>query len=191
MRISWRYPLIELVTAFLFLVSAWVFGPSLQFVASLAFVAILISLSGIDFDHQLLPDSLTYLLLWMGLALSLADVLIGPRDALLGAILGYVCLWVVYHAFRLLTGKEGMGHGDFKLLAALGAWVGWQLLPLIVVLSALTGAIVGIALLASRKSERGQPIPFGPFLAMAGWVALLFGDDLLQKYLVLSGLASG
>ena len=155
----------------------------------------LIALTGIDIDHQLLPDSITLPLLWAGL---LAAVLIGPqpgvplpvspRDAIIGAAAGYLSLWLVFHAFRLVTGKEGMGYGDFKLFAALGAWLGWKLLPLVILLSAATGAVLGILMIVLRGRDRAAPMPFGPYLAAAGWLAMLYGDTLVDGYLRISGL---
>jgi leader peptidase (prepilin peptidase)/N-methyltransferase len=193
--ISVRYPLIELATGLFSAAVAWHFGPDASAACALLLTWSLIALTGIDIDHQLLPDAITLPLLWAGL---LAAVLIGPvsgagipvspRDAILGAAAGYVSLWAVYHAFRLITGKEGMGYGDFKLFAALGAWLGWKLLPLIILLSAATGAVLGIALIVLRGRDRAAPLPFGPYLAAAGWLALLYGDELVSGYLRLSGL---
>ena len=155
----------------------------------------LIALTGIDIDHQLLPDGITLPLMWGGL---LAAVIVGPipgspipvpaRDAIIGAISGYASLWLVFHAFRLITGKEGMGYGDFKLFAALGAWLGWKLLPLVILLSAAAGAILGILMIVLRGRDRSAPIPFGPYLAAAGWIAMMYGDSLLEGYLRVSGL---
>jgi len=146
-------------------------------------------------DHQLLPDDITLPLLWAGL---LAAAAIGPaagaplpasaRDAVIGAAAGYVSLWLVYHAFRLITGKEGMGYGDFKLFAALGAWLGWKLLPLVILLSAATGAVLGILMIVLRGRDRAAPMPFGPYLAAAGWLAMLYGNELVSGYLRVSGL---
>ncbi len=193
--ISVRYPLVELATALLAAVVAWRFGFGAEALAAVALTFALIALSGIDIDTQYLPDSITLPLLWLGLVLSLfhgrfdTDVLfISPRDAIVGAIAGYLTLWTVYQVFKLATGKEGMGFGDFKLLAALGAWLGWQKLPLIILLSAVVGAIVGIALMALRKRGREVPIPFGPYLAAAGWVAMLWGDQIIGGYLNYAGL---
>jgi leader peptidase (prepilin peptidase) / N-methyltransferase len=152
-------------------------------------------MTGIDIDHQLLPDILTLPLMWLGL---LAAVVIGPtqglalpvspRDAILGAIAGYLSLWSVFHLFRLITGKEGMGYGDFKLFAALGAWMGWQSLLLIILLSAATGAFLGILMILLRGRDRAAPMPFGPYLAAAGWIAMLYGGQLVSGYLRVSGL---
>ena len=142
----------------------------------------------IDIEHQLLPDSLTLALLWLGLLLSLGHVFVGPEQAIIGAAAGYLSLWIVYQLFRLLTGKEGMGFGDFKLLAACGAWMGWKLLPLIILLSSLVGAVVGVAMILILGRDRQLPIPFGPYIAAAGWIALLWGEDLIQGYLQFAGL---
>jgi leader peptidase (prepilin peptidase)/N-methyltransferase len=193
-RISARYPAIELLCALLTAVTAWRFGYSPQAACAILITWFLLALTFIDLDHQLLPDSLTMPLLWLGLLASLAgwaspaaNLPVAPFDAIVGAAAGYLSLWSVYHAFRLLTGKVGMGYGDFKLLAALGAWLGWHMLLPIVLLSALVGALAGIALIVSRRHERGVPIPFGPFLAAAGWLALLFGPQLVHGYLNLYG----
>ena len=188
-KISARYPLIELLTAVLSAAVAWRFGASWEAIAGIVLTWMLIAISVIDIDHQLIPDSLSMPLLWIGLTLSLfsplagADVLfVAPTTSIVGALAGYLSLWSVYHAFRLITGKEGMGYGDFKLLAALGAWLGWQLLPLVVVLSAAVGATVGIALIVFRRHDRSVPIPFGPYLAAAGWIAMMFGQGIVDWY---------
>ena len=189
-RISPRYPIVELLTALLAGVIAWRFGFGWEAAAALLLTFALVAISAIDLDHQIIPDSISLPLVWIGLALSLwhplpgADVLfVAPKDAIVGALAGYLSLWSVYHLFRLLTGKEGMGYGDFKLLAALGAWLGWQMLPLVILLSALVGALVGIALIAFRRHDRNVPIPFGPYLAAAGWVALVCGEQIVDWYL--------
>ncbi len=187
-RISIRYPLVELLTACLSAVVAWQFGWGWELAAGLALTWILIALSGIDLDTQLLPDSITLPGLWLGLAFSLVPVFAAPVDAILGAIAGYLSLWLVYHAFRLATGKEGMGYGDFKLLALLGAWLGWSALPVIILLSALVGAVAGITMILALGRDRQLPIPFGPYLAGAGWLALLWEDTLVGAYLRWSGL---
>ncbi len=183
--ISLRYPLVEAATGLLSALVAWHFGASLLTLALLVFMWCLIALTMIDFDHQLLPDNITLPLLWLGLLVNtlLPAGLASPGDAVLGAGLGYLSLWSLYWAFKLLTGKEGMGYGDFKLLAALGAWMGWQSLLPIVILSSLVGAIVGISLLVLRGRDRNIPIPFGPYLAGAGAIALLWGDTLQRLYL--------
>ena len=188
--ISKRYPVIEAATAVLFLTVALHFGPSLQTLAALGLTAILITLTVIDFEHQLLPDDLTFLLLWIGLFASLFNLFTDPVSSIIGALAGYLSLWSVYHLFRLLTGKEGMGYGDFKLLAALGAWFGWQLLPLIILLSSLVGAVIGLLMIGLKRHKSSQPMPFGPFLAVAGWIALIWGDKIIDAYLRSSGLGS-
>lgn len=182
-RISLRYPVVESFTALLTVIVAWHFGFGWQACAGMALTWALIALAVIDLDHQLLPDDITLPFLWLGLLLSLAGVFVDTTDALIGAVVGYLSLWSVYHVFRLLTGKEGMGYGDFKLLALLGAWLGWQMLPLIILLSSLVGAAVGITLILVRGHDRNIPIPFGPYLAAAGWLALLWGDELTGLYL--------
>jgi len=188
--ISARYPLIEAATAVLSVVAAWHFGFGPQTAAALVLTWILIALAVIDFDHKLLPDVLTLPLMWLGLLLSLGSVFIDPHTSLIGAAAGYLSLWLVFKLFKLATGKEGMGYGDFKLLAALGAWMGWQLLPVVVMLSSVVGAVVGIALIALRGRDRSIPIPFGPYLASAGWLALLWGHELLNAYLRWAGLGA-
>lgn len=188
-KISFRYPVIELATALLFLVTALHFGPTIQFLAAMLLTGFLVALTGIDVDHQLLPDNLTLPLLWLGLVLSLFEVFVDPVSSIIGATAGYLSLWIVYHLFRLLTGKEGMGFGDFKLLAALGAWMGWQMLPLIILFSSLVGAVVGIVLMGLHRHQSGQPMPFGPFIAAAGWIALIWGEKILDYYLSASGLS--
>jgi len=187
-KISIRYPLIEFITALLSIMVAWHFGFTWPALAALFFTWALIALTMIDFDHQLLPDSITLPFLWLGLALSLWPVFVDSPTAIIGAIAGYLSLWIVYWAFKLITGKEGMGYGDFKLLALLGAWIGWQMLPVIILLSSAVGAVVGITLILLRGRNRNIPIPFGPYLAAAGWIALLWGDDISSAYLRFSGL---
>ncbi|MGE0581840.1 MAG: A24 family peptidase [Steroidobacteraceae bacterium] len=183
-RISVRYPLVELLTAILSATVAWRFGYTPQMGAAIALTWFLVALTFIDFDTQLLPDALTLPLLWLGLAASVAGYTpVGPREAIIGALAGYLSLWSVYHLFRLATGKEGMGYGDFKLLAALGAWLGWQMLLPIILLSAAVGAVTGIALIVVRGRDRNVPMPFGPFLAAAGWIALMWGPQIVTGYL--------
>ena len=182
--ISIRYPIIETITAVLSVVVALKFGVTAQTAAVLVLTWALIALSVIDFDHQLLPDQITMPLLWLGLLLTVVKALpVSSEEAIIGAIAGYLSLWSVYHLFKLVTGKEGMGYGDFKLLAALGAWMGWKMLPVIILFSAFTGAIVGIALIVLRGRDRNIPIPFGPYLAAAGWIAMLWGNDITGAYL--------
>ena len=187
-HISMRYPIIEASTAILFLLVALHFGPTIQTLVAIGITAVLIALTGIDLDHQLLPDDLTLFLLWAGLFASLFNVFTDPVSSIIGAMAGYLSLWLVYHLFRLATGKEGMGYGDFKLLAALGAWTGWQLLPLIILLSSLVGAVIGVVMIALKRHKSSQPMPFGPFIALAGWIALLWGDKIIDSYLRSSGL---
>lgn len=193
-KISIRYPSIELFTGLLSAAVAWKFGVTWYCGAALVLTWALVALSAIDIDHQLLPDDITLPLLWMGLLLSLAPALpafglpVDPRSSILGAVFGYLSLWSVYKLFKRLTGKEGMGYGDFKLLAALGAWLGWQMLLLIVLISAFVGAVVGISLIAFRGRDRNVPIPFGPYLAAAGWIALMWGDRLVGAYTQTVGL---
>ncbi|MBA4706900.1 prepilin peptidase [Aquitalea aquatica] len=181
--ISLRYPAVELLTAVLFALLAWHYGWSVQLPAYLALTAVLVALTFIDADTQLLPDSLTLPLLWAGLLFNLLTGTVALSDAVLGAMAGYLSLWLVYWLFKLATGKEGMGYGDFKLLAAFGAWLGWSMLPLIILLSSLVGAVVGIVLILLARMGRGQALPFGPYLAAAGWIALLWGQDIVSWYL--------
>jgi len=186
--ISARYPLVEALTAVLTAAVAWEFGFGWPGGAAILLTWFLLALAFIDIDHQLLPDALTLPLLWLGLALALwgpqpVDGLpVDVRSSLIGAIAGYVSLWSVYHLFRLITGKEGMGYGDFKLFAALGAWLGWQMLLPVILVGAATGAVVGLLMIAIRKQDRSTPIPFGPFLAAAGWLMLMFGRPLVGTY---------
>lgn len=187
--ISWRYPLVELLTGGLTAMVAWHFGCGIAALAAMALTWCLIALSFIDFDRQLLPDDITLPLLWAGLLLNVFAVFTPLSSAVVGAAGGYVFLWLVYQIFKLVTGKEGMGYGDFKLFAALGAWLGWQSLPLIILLSSLVGAVVGIAFILLFGRDRHLPIPFGPFLCVAGWVALLWGDTLTRYYLQFARLA--
>lgn len=187
-RISAQYPLVELLTGVLSALVVWKFGPTWAALAGLGLTWCLIALSGIDFRVQLLPDQITFPLLWAGLLLALVPVFVTAHAAIIGAAIGYLSLWSVYWLFKLLTGKEGMGHGDFKLLAALGAWMGPVALLPVVLLSSLIGAIVGGALIAARRHDKDLPMPFGPFIAMAGWVWFMAGDPLLQAYLQLTGL---
>jgi len=192
--ISVRYPLVEILCGVLSALVAWRFGYGAPAACGIVISWFLIALTFIDLDHQLLPDSLTMPLLWLGLLASLTgwgsasgNLPADPVSAIAGAALGYLSLWAVYHAFRLLTGKEGMGYGDFKLLAAFGAWLGWRMLLPIVLLSAIVGALVGVALIVGRRHQRGTPIPFGPFLAAAGWLAMMWGPQIVQGYLALYG----
>ena len=174
-HISIRYPVIEAVTALFSVITLWVGGPSESTLLALLLVWALVALTVIDFDTQLLPDSITLPLMWLGLVLSYFGYLGDFNSAFLGAVFGYLSLWSVYWLFKLVTGKEGMGHGDFKLLAALGAWLGWELLPAVILLSSVVGAVVGISLMVFKKHGREVPIPFGPYLAAAGLLCLWFG----------------
>ncbi len=182
-RIPMRYPAVEVLAGAMSLVVAWKFGVSIQTLAVLMLTWSLIALSFIDLDTQLLPDSITLPILWAGLGFNLFAVVVPIWDAVVGAMCGYGILWIVYQAFRLLTGKEGMGYGDFKLLAMLGAWAGWQSLPLTILLSSVLGAIVGISLMIFKGHGREVPIPFGPYLALAGWISLIWGNDIIGWYL--------
>ena len=186
--IGLRYPVIEAAAAILAVLAFAVFGLSLHGAAIAVFCWLLLIMTVIDIDHQLLPDSLTLPLLWLGLAFHSITATIPLTDAVWGAIAGYLSLWSVYWLFKLLTGKEGMGYGDFKLLAALGAWVGWQVLPLIIILSSLVGAVLGGLTLALSGQGRSTPMPFGPYLAGAGLIAMFWGDTLLNAYLQFAGL---
>jgi leader peptidase (prepilin peptidase)/N-methyltransferase len=186
--ISPRYPIIESITAILSVVVALHFGFTWATLAALFLTWALIALSVIDFDVQLLPDNITLPFLWLGLLLSLAGIFTDPSTAIIGAAAGYLSLWSVYQLFKRLTGKEGMGYGDFKLLAMLGAWLGWQYLPQIIMLSAMVGAVVGILLILVRGRDRNIPIPFGPYLAAAGWISLMWGDQINNAYLRWSGM---
>jgi leader peptidase (prepilin peptidase)/N-methyltransferase len=186
--IGWRYPVIEALTALLSVAVVWQLGPTLAGAAALTLTWGLIALAVIDLDTQLLPDGITLPLLWLGLLLSLAEPFTDSHSAILGAALGYLSLWGLFHLFRLATGKEGMGYGDFKLFALFGAWLGWTHLPQIILLSALAGAVIGLLLILTRGHDRQIPIPFGPYLAIAGWISLLWGDALNRAYLNWSGL---
>ncbi len=188
--ISARYPLVELMTATMAAVCAWHFGPGWEALMAIVLTVTLIPIAMIDADTTLIPDRIVLPLLWIGLAMSLfhplsgADTLfIAPKDAIVGAIAGYLTLWSVFWVFKIVTGKDGMGYGDFKLLAALGAWLGWQQLPMIILLSAVVGAAINIAMIVFRGRDRTVPIPFGPYLAAAGWIAMLWGEQLKNAYL--------
>lgn len=185
--ISLRYPVTEALTGLLSLAVAWRFGFTNQTILALLLTWALVGLSAIDLDTRLLPDSITQPLLWIGLLANMFGVYTDIYSSLIGAVAGYLVLWSVYWLFKLVTGKEGMGYGDFKLLAALGAWTGWQMLPLIVIVSSLIGAVTGLALMLFAGHERSRPIPFGPFLAGAGWIALLWGPRLTGLYLGWTG----
>jgi leader peptidase (prepilin peptidase) / N-methyltransferase len=193
--ISPRYPAVELTTAVLSAWVAWHFGFGAAVACAIPITWALIALTGIDVDYQLLPDSITLPLLWAGLLAAVAlgpqpgvALPVSPKDAIIGAAAGYLSLWAVFHAFRLITGKEGMGYGDFKLFAALGAWMGWKVLPVVILLAAATGALLGISMILLRGRDRAAPMPFGPYLAAAGWLAMMYGSDLVDGYLRVSGL---
>lgn len=181
--ISSRYPLIEAITGILAGVIAWKFGVSSFAVAALIFTFALIALTFIDFDAQLLPDDITLPLLWLGLLFNIGGGFTDLQSAVIGAMAGYLALWSIYWLFKIITGKEGMGYGDFKLLAAIGAWFGWQLLPAVILLSSAVGSIIGIALMILAKRGREIPIPFGPYLALGGIAALFWGPQLARLYL--------
>jgi leader peptidase (prepilin peptidase)/N-methyltransferase len=187
-HISLQYPAVELLTGLASAFAAWHFGFSWQLLAALFFTWSLIALTIIDIKKQLLPDSITLPLLWFGILINLNGTFTDLYSSVVGAMVGYLSLWSVYQLFKLLTGKEGMGYGDFKLLAALGAWLGWQFLPVIIILSSLVGAATGVAMILSKRQSQGQPIPFGPFLAAAGWLAMFWGQRLNTMYLDLSGM---
>ena len=188
--ISARYPLVELMTALLAAVTAWHFGPGWEALMAITLTVVLVVISMIDADTQLIPDSIVLPLMWLGLAMSLfypmtgANTLfIGPKDAIVGAMAGYLALWSIFWLFKLVTGKDGMGYGDFKLLAALGAWLGWQQLPMIIMMSAVVGAVINISLIILRGKDRSIPIPFGPYLAAAGWITMLWGETIKNTYI--------
>jgi len=181
-RISWRYPLVELTTALSFVITLWHFGPTAQAAGALLLTAVLIALTGIDADTQLLPDNITLPLVWAGILINYFALFTDLESSVLGAVAGYLVLWSIYHLFRLLTGKEGMGYGDFKLLAALGAWMGWQFLPLMVLMSSVVGAVFGLILMGCGKLQRDKPMPFGPFIAAAGWITLIWGQQIMEYY---------
>ncbi len=188
--ISARYPLVELMTAALAATCAWHFGFSWEALMAIVLTLTLVPISMIDADTQLIPDSIVLPLMWLGLAMSLfhpmagSDTLfIAPADAIVGAMAGYLSLWSIYWLFKLITGKEGMGYGDFKLLAALGAWLGWQQLPIIIMMSAVVGMVINVTLIVARGKDRNMPIPFGPYLATAGWITMLWGETIWNTYL--------
>lgn len=183
MRISPRYPIIEALTGLMSAYAVWHFGPSTQAAGALLLIWALIALAAIDLDTQLLPDSITLPLVWLGLAFNLGMSYCDLPSAVIGAMAGYLSLWSVFWLFKLATGKEGMGYGDFKLLAALGAWLGWQMLPAIILLSSVVGTVVGITLIVAARHGRNVPIPFGPYLAAAGLIALFWGQTITKTYL--------
>lgn len=185
--ISIRYPLVELACGLISAVIAWQFGVSWEALAMLVLTWGLLSMSLIDADHQILPDVLVLPLLWMGLILNSFSLFTSLSDALWGAVIGYMSLWSIFWLFKLITGKEGMGYGDFKLLALIGAWGGWQVLPLTILLSSVLGAVIGIIILRLQRNGYSNPIPFGPYLAAAGWVALIWGEQITSSYLQIAG----
>jgi len=185
-RVSFRYPFVELLTAAASVAVAMHFGFGVQAFFALILTWSLIALTFIDYDTQLLPDDITLPLLWLGLIISIESVFVDSSTSIIGAAAGYLSLWLVYQLFRLVTGKEGMGFGDFKLLALLGAWLGWQMLPLVILLSSVVGAIIGLSLVLFKKHNKDHPIPFGPYLAIAGWVALMYGEVIVDQYLTLT-----
>ncbi len=186
--ISLRYPLIEAFTGLCSAIAAYHFGYGIELVFALLLTWALITLSFIDIDKQLLPDSIVLPLLWLGLLMSLFHIYTDPVNSIIGAVAGYMSLWMVYHLFKIVTGKEGMGYGDFKLLALFGAWMGWQFLPMIILLSSLVGAVIGVSMVVFGDRDHNVPIPFGPYLAAAGWLALLWGNDIINLYLAAAGL---
>ena len=181
-RISPRYPLIELITGVVTWIVAWHFGFGVQALMASLLTWALIALAALDFDTQLLPDAITLPWLWLGLLVNLFGVFVDIHASVIGAMAGYLSLWSVYWLFKLLTGKEGMGYGDFKLLALLGAWLGWQALPMLILLASMVGAVTGLTLIALKVHDRTKPIPFGPYLACAGWVVMIWGEQLSQLY---------
>ena len=184
-KISLRYPIVEFLTAVLTAIVVWRYGISIAGLLGILLTWTLIVHTGIDIDHQLLLDEITYPILWLGLLTSLLGIFSTPTDAIIGAVVGYLCLWIVYQFFKIVTGKEGMGFGDFKLLALLGAWLGWQYIPQIIIISTLFGSIVGITLLMTKKLNKEKAIPFGPYLAGAGFIALIWGEKINTYYLKL------
>jgi len=182
-KISWRYPLIELSSALIAMLTTWQIGWGWPLLGALVLSWALIALTLIDIDHQLLPDQITLPFLWLGLLVNIFGLYTDLTASVIGAMIGYLSLWSVYWFFKLATGKEGMGFGDFKLVALLGAWLGWQQLPLIILLASVVGAIVGISLVLFRQQDKDVPFAFGPYLAAAGWISLLWGEQLTQLYL--------
>ncbi|MCK5521507.1 MAG: prepilin peptidase [Thiomargarita sp.] len=183
-KISPRYPIIEATSAILAMITTWHFGLEWSLIGALVLTWALLAASMIDFDHQLLPDNITLPLLWLGILCNLFGLYTDIESSIIGAMAGYLILWTLYWLFKIVTGKEGMGYGDFKLLAMLGAWMGWQALPLIILMSSIVGAIVGITLVLMRLQDKSVPIPFGPYLAAAGWINLLWGSALTHAYLL-------
>lgn len=187
-KISPRYAAVELLTALMAMATAWVLGYQWVTVFALLLTFALIAISFIDFDHQIIPDDICLPFMWLGLLINSFGLITTAQSAIIGAAAGYLILWSVFQAFKLLTGKEGMGYGDFKLLALFGAWLGWQFLPMIILISSLLGAVVGITLMVVKRHDKSTPIPFGPYLALAGWIAMLWGDIIMASYLNTMGL---
>ena len=181
--ISFRYPAIETISGILCAAIAINFGFSWEAMWAMILTWSLIALTMIDYDHQLLPDNITMPFLWVGLIISMFTIFTDTQSSIIGAVMGYLTLWLVYQGFKLATGKEGMGFGDFKLLAMLGAWLGWQMIPAIILMSSVVGVVVGVSLILFKQHDRNQPIPFGPYLAVAGWICLMWGDNLNQYYM--------
>ncbi len=188
-HISLRYPAVEALTALLSITVVWVLGLDWQLAAALILTWGLIVLSFVDLDHMLLPDVITLPLLWLGLLVNLAGGFCDLGSAVIGAVSGYLVLWIIFHVYRMISGREGFGYGDFKLLAVLGAWLGWQMLPLVLLFASLCGAVIGITLILLTPREARQPLPFGPYLAVAGWIALLWGDTLMAAYLQFAAIS--
>jgi leader peptidase (prepilin peptidase)/N-methyltransferase len=186
-RISPRYPIVEAAAGAIAAYASWRYGSSLAALGAMLFCWSMLALTVIDLDTQLLPDDITLLLLWVGLLLNLGGTFVPLRAAVIGAAAGYLALWLVYWGFKLATGKEGMGYGDFKLLAAIGAWLGWQKLPMVILLSSVVGAVIGIGLIVFARRGREKPIPFGPYLAAAGVIALFWGDEVARRWLPILG----
>jgi leader peptidase (prepilin peptidase)/N-methyltransferase len=182
-KISLRYPLVEFATAILSVVIASHYGVTFTTLFLLILTWGLICLTLIDFDHMLLPDQITLPLLWLGLLVNIDGAIVPLSDAVIGAVVGYMSLFSIFWLFKLVTGKEGMGHGDFKLVAVFGAWIGWQLLPLLILMASAVGAVIGISLMVFKNHQREQVIPFGPYLAIAGWITLLWGNGIWAWYL--------
>ena len=188
--ISARYPLVELMTAALAAICAWHFGPGWEAMLAIVLTLVLVSITMIDADTQLIPDSIVLPLMWLGLAMSLwhpmpgANTLfISPSAAIAGSLAGYLSLWSIFWIFKIITGRAGMGYGDFKLLAALGAWLGWQQLPMIIMMSAVVGVVINVVMIVTRGKDRSIPIPFGPYLAAAGWITMLWGETIRNAYI--------
>lgn len=186
--ISYRYPGMEIAACLSSLIVAYYFGFGWPLLAALIFTWVLLCITMIDIDHQIIPDNLSLPGLWLGLAVNLFQVFTTPQSAIVGAMVGYSSLWLLTYGYKLLTGKVGMGHGDFKLFAMLGAWLGWQMLPLIILLSSLVGTVIGITILLVRRQNHNTPLPFGPYLAIAGWIALIWGNSMMLAYLPYLGI---